>query len=135
MPNMIGKITVDGTLQGVIPDPNSQLKGVISGTSASLKGAISGTGASLKGQLANATLRGYSAYEIAVQHGFVGTEEEWLASLAVDYATDTTPGIMKLYDSTGENTDGAMTQRSVTHAINDASAESISADDLLNILT
>lgn len=26
-------------------------------------------------------LRGYSAYEIAVQNGFEGTEEEWLASL------------------------------------------------------
>ena len=25
--------------------------------------------------------RGYSAYEVAVQEGFVGTEEEWLASL------------------------------------------------------
>lgn len=25
--------------------------------------------------------RGYSAYEIAVQNGFIGTEEEWLASL------------------------------------------------------
>ena len=25
--------------------------------------------------------RGYSAYEIAVQHGYTGTEEEWLASL------------------------------------------------------
>ena len=24
---------------------------------------------------------GYSAYEVAVQNGFVGTEEEWLASL------------------------------------------------------
>ncbi len=27
------------------------------------------------------TYRGYSAYEIAVQHGFEGTEEDWLASL------------------------------------------------------
>lgn len=26
-------------------------------------------------------LRGYSAYDIAVQNGFEGTEEEWLASL------------------------------------------------------
>lgn len=26
-------------------------------------------------------LRGYSAYEVAVQNGFEGTEEEWLASL------------------------------------------------------
>ena len=25
--------------------------------------------------------RGYSAYEVAVQNGFKGTEEEWLASL------------------------------------------------------
>lgn len=50
-----------------------------------LVGYLSSTG-SLVGQL---TLggggekgeRGYSAYEIAVQHGYVGTEEEWLASL------------------------------------------------------
>lgn len=27
------------------------------------------------------TLKGYSAYEIALIHGFEGTEEEWLASL------------------------------------------------------
>lgn len=26
-------------------------------------------------------LKGYSAYDIAVQNGFEGTEEEWLASL------------------------------------------------------
>lgn len=32
--------------------------------------------------------RGYSAYEIAVQHGFVGTEEEWLASLHGADGTD-----------------------------------------------
>lgn len=25
--------------------------------------------------------RGYSAYDVAVQNGFIGTEEEWLASL------------------------------------------------------
>lgn len=30
------------------------------------------------------TLRGYSAYEIAVINGFEGTEEEWLASLKGD---------------------------------------------------
>ena len=32
--------------------------------------------------------RGYSAYEIAVQNGFVGTEEEWLASLKGDRGDD-----------------------------------------------
>ena len=32
--------------------------------------------------------RGYSAYEIAVQHGYTGTEEEWLASLHGHDGTD-----------------------------------------------
>lgn len=34
--------------------------------------------------------RGYSAYEIAVQHGFVGTEQEWLASLQGEDGDDYT---------------------------------------------
>lgn len=36
------------------------------------------------GQLYLTGARGYSAYEVAVQNGFVGTEEEWLASLKGD---------------------------------------------------
>lgn len=32
-------------------------------------------------QTVSQILRGYSAYEIAVQNGFEGTEEEWLGSL------------------------------------------------------
>ena len=36
----------------------------------------------LTGQLSNTTLRGYSAYEIAVQNGFEGTQEEWLNMFA-----------------------------------------------------
>ena len=121
----------DVTLRGILNAPQN-ITGDLSQPE-NIVGSLSRS-ENIDGQLANATLRRYSAYEIAVQHGFVGTEEEWLASLAVDYATDTTPGIMKLYDTTGENTDGAMTQRSVTHAIVDNSAESISADDLLEIL-
>lgn len=35
----------------------------------------------LTGSIEETVLRGKSAYEIAVIHGFVGTEEEWLASL------------------------------------------------------
>lgn len=35
----------------------------------------------LKGRLAYKGERGYSAYEIAVQNGFVGTEKDWLAQL------------------------------------------------------
>lgn len=33
------------------------------------------------GTLGGELIRGYSAYEIAVQHGFEGTETEWLESL------------------------------------------------------
>lgn len=35
----------------------------------------------IEGKVYVAGTRGYSAYEIAVQNGFVGTEEEWLQSL------------------------------------------------------
>lgn len=37
--------------------------------------------ASLRGALAHKGERGYSAYEIAVQNGYVGTEQDWLATL------------------------------------------------------
>lgn len=36
----------------------------------------------LTGTLSNTCLRGYSAYDIAVQNGFEGTEEEWLNNTA-----------------------------------------------------
>ena len=46
----------------------------------SLYGQASGN--SLKGKINRLTeLRGYSAYEIALIHGFVGTEEEWINSI------------------------------------------------------
>ena len=35
----------------------------------------------LCGNLSNEVLRGYSAYEVAVQNGFEGSEKEWLESL------------------------------------------------------
>ena len=35
----------------------------------------------LRGQLGWKGERGYSAYEIAVQNGFIGTEQDWLAQL------------------------------------------------------
>ena len=39
-------------------------------------------GSKLRGKINGLeTIRGYSAYEIALIHGFKGTEEEWLASL------------------------------------------------------
>ena len=37
-----------------------------------------------QGQYTRYNWRGYSAYEIAVLHGFVGSEEEWLISIKGD---------------------------------------------------
>lgn len=37
----------------------------------------------LVGSITNTVLAGASAYKIAVEHGFEGTEEEWLKSLSV----------------------------------------------------
>lgn len=48
-------------------------------------------------------------------------------------ANETVPGIAKLYDKTGNNVDGGMTQRSVTATINDSTG-SISAEELYAIL-
>lgn len=117
------------------------LTGIISGTGSlsgtlSTRGTLSGAVStpSVEGKITNPILHGLSAYEIAVQHGFDGTEEEWIASLTAPFATDTIPGIMKLYDYTGENIDGAMTQRAVTHEIRDNTPSALSADDLYEII-
>ena len=40
----------------------------------------------LTGKLYVAGTRGYSNYEIAVQHGYEGTEEEWLEKITQDEA-------------------------------------------------
>ena len=50
------------------------------------------------------TYRGYSAYELAVQHGFEGTEADWLASLHASAGTVNGQGVdesgdIKLYAS------------------------------------
>ena len=47
-------------------------------------GTITGTisaAKTVKGTIGMTLYHGLSAYEIAVEHGFVGTEEEWLESL------------------------------------------------------
>lgn len=99
---------------------------------ASIQGGINSR-QKVHGNLQNTFLKGLSAYEVAVKNGFEGSEGEWLATLAVSNASETKYGIMKLYDYTGENIDGTMTQRSITHAIADSAAESISAEEIIEI--
>lgn len=58
---------------------NKSLEGTLSSPN-SLQGELTG-GSSLTGTLSNEVLRGYSAYQMAVLNGYVGTETEWLESL------------------------------------------------------
>lgn len=51
-----------------------------------MMGSVTSIGAQIKMDMQ--TWRGYSAYEIAVQNGFEGTEEEWLASLKGERGDD-----------------------------------------------
>lgn len=66
-------------LTGTLSSPQGAISGQLS-TPASLN-AILAAPKKLTGTLSNQTLRGYSAYELSVLGGFVGTEEEWLESL------------------------------------------------------
>lgn len=67
------------SVEGKLSTP-MQLRGALSPNS-SLIGTLQEQG-NLDGSLSNETLRGYSAYQIAVIHGFVGTEQDWLDSLS-----------------------------------------------------
>lgn len=49
------------------------------------------------------TWRGYSAYEIAVQNGFEGTEEEWLASLKGERGDDAATITVNRKDAVDKN--------------------------------
>lgn len=60
-------------------EPIEPITGTLSSPD-TLEGTLSDP-ASLTGTLDGLLVRGYSAYAIAVEHGFTGTVEEWLASL------------------------------------------------------
>ena len=64
-----------------------------------------GTVTSMTGQFVMdmQTWRGYSAYEIAVQHGFEGTEEEWLASLKGERGDDAATITVNRKDAVDKN--------------------------------
>lgn len=85
---LYGKIDDVYQLEGVLD--SGSLNGDIACFS-TLSGALAQDG-SISGALSNPILRGYSAYQIAVMHGFEGTEKEWLDSLkpknGVDYFID-----------------------------------------------
>ena len=53
----------------------------------------------------------------------------------VQIATDITPGVMKLYNTIGSNTDGTMTQKAITDELDDKVEVVVNADEELVIFT
>lgn len=66
---------------------------------------------------------------------FDGIQYVAVGSGAIPNANSTTPGIMKLYDVTGENTDGTMTQRAITTEIGKKVSATVNETDETIIFT
>lgn len=99
-----GSIASTGKLDGSLGSNYGVINGDIACYS-TLSGALAQDG-SISGALSNPALRGYSAYLIAVMHGFEGTEAEWLDSLkpknGVDYFIDQDKIVDKVKEELGD---------------------------------
>lgn len=62
--------------------------------------SLIGTNTELKGTLGWKGERGYSAYEIAVQNGFIGSEKQWLATIGT---TNSFTGKESIYTTLSDN--------------------------------
>lgn len=62
--------------------------------------ALLGTSTELKGTMGWKGERGYSAYEIAVQNGFIGSEKQWLATIGT---TNSFTGKEAIYTTQSDN--------------------------------
>ena len=71
-----------------------RLSETINNKSLRLKGAVSNT-ETVTGSLSSYSMKGDSAYDVAVKNGFEGTEEEWLASLQNYELMNNKPSINK----------------------------------------
>lgn len=56
--------------------------------------------------------------DISTSRLYIYNEEQYTIINTVPYASSTDAGILKLYDTTGSNTDGTMTQKSITDQLN-----------------
>lgn len=78
----------------------------------------------------------YISLDTHMAYYFNGQEYHKLgAGGNVEFATDLTPGVMKLYNTIGYNTDGTMTQKAITDELDDKVEVTLNIDEELLIFT
>ena len=73
--------------------------------------------------------------DISTSKLYIYNEEQYTIINTVPYASSTDAGILKLYDTTGSNTDGTMTQKSITDQLNTKISVTVEEENELAIFS
>lgn len=73
--------------------------------------------------------------DISTSRLYIYNEEQYTIINTVPYASSTDAGILKLYDTTGSNTDGTMTQKSITDQLNTKVSVTVEEENELAIFS
>ena len=73
--------------------------------------------------------------DISTSKLYIYNEEQYTIINTVPYASSADAGILKLYDTTGSNTDGTMTQKSITDQLNTKISVTVEAENELAIFS
>ena len=73
--------------------------------------------------------------DISTSRLYIYNEEQYTIINTVPYASSTNAGILKLYDTTGSNTDGTMTQKSITDQLNTKVSVTVEEENELAIFS
>ena len=73
--------------------------------------------------------------DISTSKLYIYNEEQYTIINTIPYASSTDAGILKLYDTTGSNTDGTMTQKAITDQLNTKISVTVEAENELAIFS
>lgn len=73
--------------------------------------------------------------DISTSRLYIYNEEQYTIINTVPYASSTDAGILKLYDTTGSNTDGTMTQKAITDQLNTKISVTVEEENELAIFS
>ena len=73
--------------------------------------------------------------DISTSRLYIYNEEQYTIINTVPYASSTDAGILRLYDTTGSNTDGTMTQKAITDQLNTKISVTVEEENELAIFS